>query len=225
MKLRAKRAVWAMTCIGAAAQLWVFHLDRAYLIPYDPSTQGKGKGKGKSQGSVDRSYLEISEPEQGAELLAGLEFVRNHPVPPDDLLQVPPLPRPSNVRLPRGWYDSDVAMLDEWRRQGDRPRGDPGGTGMPHANAPFGFLSAGVEQDATSSADFERAARPEAEEEESLAESRMKSQKFFYVPEGGWVTCDVSFRGGGAPSISCSYTGVSGVSYYSWALECAGDNK
>ncbi|KAK3356403.1 hypothetical protein B0T25DRAFT_430740, partial [Lasiosphaeria hispida] len=59
--------IWAMTCVGSAARLWIFSSKSEFLIPFVPS--------GRSLGLLEKSkYLEIST--HGREILDGLEYIK-----------------------------------------------------------------------------------------------------------------------------------------------------
>ncbi|SPQ23041.1 8c19150e-132d-418c-b26e-8e8daf827059 [Thermothielavioides terrestris] len=54
----------------------------------------------------------------GREILDGLEYIKRHKTPPQELLDQTPSPRPANARLPAGWRDKEVAQFDPRRQQG-----------------------------------------------------------------------------------------------------------
>ncbi|KAJ4328564.1 hypothetical protein N0V84_000923 [Fusarium piperis] len=81
-------STWAMTCIGSAARLWMFHRDAGeYLLPFVPEGQGL---------SARSEYLEIAV--NGQAIAAGLEYIKRHSTPPDSLIAkaFPPPAHPMN---------------------------------------------------------------------------------------------------------------------------------
>lgn len=98
--------IWAMTCVGSCARLWIFSESTTYLIPYIPAGQGLAERT---------EYLEIST--HGREIANGLEYIKKHMTPPQELLKMTPSPRPANATLPAGWHDSEVGQLDSARQQ------------------------------------------------------------------------------------------------------------
>jgi hypothetical protein len=101
--------IWAMTCVGSAARLWIFSHSSEFLIPFVPSGGGLGLPE-KSQ------YLDLST--HCHEILDGLEYIKKHTTPPEELLRKTPSPRPANATLPVNWHDNEVAQLDARRQQG-----------------------------------------------------------------------------------------------------------
>ena len=79
-----------------------------FLIPFVPSDGGLGLPE-KSE------YLEIST--HGRGILDGLEYIKKHTTPPEELLRKTPSPRPVNATLSIDWHDNEVAQLDARRQQ------------------------------------------------------------------------------------------------------------
>ncbi|OAA63627.1 hypothetical protein SPI_03790 [Niveomyces insectorum RCEF 264] len=95
-------SVWAMTCVGSAARLWLVAKAGIYLIPF----------VAPGESLTDRGgYLEITT--HGQDVINALEYIKEHPVPPKELLGKRPLPRPEHARLPPSWHDSEVAEIDQ----------------------------------------------------------------------------------------------------------------
>jgi len=99
--------LWIMTCVGSMARLWIFSEGSTYLIPYIPTGSGL---------SAKSEYLEIST--NGQDIIEGLNFIKRHPMPPNELLENTPSPRPANTPLPPDWHDNEVAQLDMIHQQG-----------------------------------------------------------------------------------------------------------
>lgn len=93
--------IWAMTCIGSTARLWVFDWKAPYLIPYFPEDPGL---------AAREEYVEISE--RGTDLVRALNYIKAHPIPPKHLVKKPASPRPANATLPRDWHDNEVKERD-----------------------------------------------------------------------------------------------------------------
>ncbi|EPE05603.1 hypothetical protein F503_02342 [Ophiostoma piceae UAMH 11346] len=68
--------VWAMTCIGSEARLWIFDVSQGFLVPYFPTSHGK---------AVRAEYVEVSGP-GGTQLLRCLDYIKLHPVPPEEIV-------------------------------------------------------------------------------------------------------------------------------------------
>ncbi|KAK4155854.1 hypothetical protein C8A00DRAFT_31298 [Chaetomidium leptoderma] len=95
--------IWIMTCVGSAARLWISLDSSEFLIPFVPSGE-------------KTEYLDIST--HGREILEGLEYIKKHTMPSEELLRNTPSPRPANATLPVNWHDNEVAQLDARRQQG-----------------------------------------------------------------------------------------------------------
>lgn len=95
--------IWAMTSVGSAARLWIFHAMSEYLIPFVPP----------GEGLAERSeYLELST--HGEVILDALSYVKRHIMPPRELLERHSTPRPTHTALPSHWHDHEVQQLDDW---------------------------------------------------------------------------------------------------------------
>ncbi|KAI0154772.1 hypothetical protein GGR57DRAFT_95865 [Xylariaceae sp. FL1272] len=100
------KSLWAMTCVGSKARIWIFSERIDYLMPYVP--QG-------DELSAIHEYLEIST--HGEDLVRALRFCKNNMQPPQQLVAaVSASPRPQNVILQGPWHDAEVAMVDAQRR-------------------------------------------------------------------------------------------------------------
>ncbi|KAI1265981.1 hypothetical protein F5Y18DRAFT_34188 [Xylariaceae sp. FL1019] len=100
--------IWAMTCVGSKARIWIFQQNAIYMTPFVP----KGEGL-----SAKHEYLEIDT--HGETILNALRYCKTHMRVPDHLLKKEnseASPRPANVTLPPGWHDDEVAEMDSNRR-------------------------------------------------------------------------------------------------------------
>ncbi|KIH92479.1 hypothetical protein SPBR_03028 [Sporothrix brasiliensis 5110] len=69
--------VWAMTCIGSQARLWIVGKNRDYLIPYFLITHGKAERA---------EYVEVSGT-GGIQLLHCLNYIKSYSYPPSDVVE------------------------------------------------------------------------------------------------------------------------------------------
>ncbi|GKU07226.1 hypothetical protein FLAG1_10982 [Fusarium langsethiae] len=96
--------IWAMTSVGSAARLWIFHAESEYLIPFIPL----------GERLAERSeYLELST--HGEVIVDALGYVKEHMTPPTELLGRHST-RPMHATLPTDWHDHEVRQLDDWHR-------------------------------------------------------------------------------------------------------------
>ncbi|OTB18726.1 hypothetical protein K445DRAFT_307588 [Daldinia sp. EC12] len=100
-----KKTLWAMTSVGTKVRLWIFTLNREYLIPYVPVGNGLA--------TVDE-YLDAMS--NLPMLIAGLEYIRDNTTPPGHLIGMTPSPRPANVVPPSNWHDNEVRQVDTYRQ-------------------------------------------------------------------------------------------------------------
>lgn len=115
--------IWAMTCVGSLARLWIFDWDQYFLVPYFPGTYGV----------ANRSeYIEISQ--QGVRLLEHLNYIKKHPKPPRHLIGKAS-PRPMNATLPTNWHNDEVVWRDaQHEREGHESSSAGWPTGWPTAS-------------------------------------------------------------------------------------------
>ncbi|KAI0512703.1 hypothetical protein F5B22DRAFT_302782 [Xylaria bambusicola] len=100
VEMNSVNPIWAMTCVGSQARLWIFDWDQPFLTPFFPDTHGNGELS---------EYIEISR--QGTDLLERLEYIKANPIPPVHLLHESS-PRPTNATLPNDWPDDEVKLRD-----------------------------------------------------------------------------------------------------------------
>lgn len=108
--------VWAMTCIGSAARLWIVNNEVDYPIPFVP------KGSGLSERS---EYLEIAV--NGQTITAGLEYIKRHTTPPESLVEKDLRSGPTPTMLPQGLGNTEAMQLDEYDVRDYGSNTNPGG--------------------------------------------------------------------------------------------------
>ena len=100
VEMNSVNPIWAMTCVGSQARLWIFDWDQPFLTPFFPDTYG----------NVEPSeYIEISR--QATELLERVDYIKANPIPPAHLLHESS-PRPANATLPSDRPDDEVKLRD-----------------------------------------------------------------------------------------------------------------
>lgn len=201
-----KSAVWAMTCVGPSARVWVYSVNADYLIPYLPGSQGLAERN---------EYLDLGT--SGVDLQKAMDFIAKHRTPPTYLLRNNPSPRPQNATLPQGWHAEEVIALDKHRASSPSWAASPSGQasspswlGPDRILAPYGSGSIPLHPDHWVEVRILSRSRT------TFLCERAQDSSTVTLPQKRWSRQMRELEG---EQVECSvYIGTSQTVYYTWDL-------